>query len=685
MVNNIKKFALKLWHVTETTVSKQELELNKVIWLAVGVGLASLPHWQRLAIWIPISHVSLLLARLYIPYKWPSLWTKQKNIINLVRLLLMVAGVVGVYSSYGSLAGRDVGVALLVLLAGFKIFESKSKRDFYISSYLGYFLIITNFFYTQTIPTATYMMFVVVIMTAGLIGFNDTEQQLTLLKRFKLSGTLLIQAIPILLILFLFFPRISGPLWGLPNDAYTGITGIDDKISPGTISNLVQSNEVAFRVKFEDDNIPSQSKLYWRGPILWQTDGLEWTTGEEHSRQEVSKIEFSGDPIHYDITIEPSNKKWLFGLEMVSELPKGTFFTPDLQLKTRKPILTRQAFSLTSYSNYRLNNEKNPELDRALLLPEHYHPKTREFARKLKNDFNEPSLILKATIDWLKKENFIYTLTPPIPTVDPVDEFLFNSKQGFCEHFASAFTVLMRAAGIPARIVIGYQGGEINPLGNYLIVRQRDAHAWVEVWLENRGWVRIDPTSISSPIRINEGINNAIPDVLIDIPLGLNKDSTALRVWHRLRNTIDMVNYQWAQWVLGYGPERQQMFMQYLGFGFIEWKTLTMYLFILLGIIVAAITFIIFKKSPKTTEPARKYYDIFCRKMARIELARSAHEGPIDFAERISTKRQDLENEIWNITNLYVLVRYKSDNNKLQNLKAAIKSFTPAKETRTTS
>ncbi len=648
------------------------------MWLAIGVALASFPHWQRLPLWIPISHISLLAARLYIPYQFPTLWSQRKGTINIIRLILMFSGVVAVYSSYGSLAGRDVGVALLVLLAGFKIFESDSKRDFYISSYLGYFLVITNFFYTQTIPTASYMMFIIIIMTTGLIVFNDTERQLTTFKRFKLSTTLIIQAIPLLLVLFILFPRINGPLWGIPKDAFTGITGIDDEISPGSISNLAQSNSVAFRVTFEDE-IPKKSKLYWRGPILWQTDGLVWTTGEDKTLQEVSKIEFSGKPIRYDVTIEPSNKKWLFGLEMVSKLPDKTYFTPDFQLKTHKPILNRQAFSLTSYSNYRLNNEKSPDLERALVLPESYHPKTRELASKLRDEYKEPALIVKAALNWLKRENFIYTLTPPTPTQDAIDEFLFDSKQGFCEHFATAFAVLMRAAGIPTRIVIGYQGGEINPLGNYLIVRQYDAHAWTEVWLENRGWVRTDPTSIASPIRVNEGINNAMPDALINIPLGLDKNETAYRLWKRMRNTVDMVNYQWSQWVLGYGPERQKLFMKNIGFDSINWKELTLYLFICLGIIVAAITIYIFRKTPKTTEPAKKYYDIFCKKMAKAGVPRKSYEGPVDYAQRISSTRQDLKDEAQYITNLYILIRYCSNNNKLLKLKAAIKSFTPPK------
>jgi len=658
----------------------QQLQINKVAWLALGVALASLPHWQRLPFWIPLSHAFLLVARLYIPYQFSKFWSERKGTINIIRLVLMFAGVVGVYASYGSLAGRDVGVALLVLLAGFKIFESNTKRDFFISTYLGYFLIITNFFYTQTIPTATYMMLVITIMTAGLIGFNDTEQQLTLYGRFKLSITLLFQAIPILLVLFILFPRINGPLWGLPKDAFTSVTGITDEMTPGTISNLVQSNEIAFRVTFEDQ-IPEQSKLYWRGPVLWHTDGNKWTPGQARVNREPADIEFIGEPVNYDITIEPSNKKWLFGLEMVSKPPAKTFFTNDYQLKTRQSIQARKAFKLSSYSNYFINKDENYYLERSLALPDTFHPKTRELASNLRDEYKKPSLIIEAALQWLKKQSFVYTLTPPLTDGDTVDDFLFNTRQGFCEHYASAFTVLMRAAGVPARVVAGYQGGEVNPIGNYLIVRQHDAHAWTEVWLENRGWVRVDPTSIISPIRVNEGMNIAMPDAIIDIPLGLDKNGTALRLWQRMRNAVDMVNYKWAQWVLGYGPELQKRFLKQLGIYVVDWKGLTVYLFILLGIIVAAITIIIFKGTPKSNDPARKYYDIFCKKMAQTGLPRKAYEGPVDFAERISTIRKDLKKETQHITNLYILIRYYSDNRNLYKLKAAIKSFSPTKIT----
>lgn len=648
-----------------------------LIWLAAGILLAGLPHWQRLPIWIPVVHLSLLFARLYIPYHFSLFWTQRQALINLVRLFIMAGGVAGVYGSYGSLTGRDVGIALLIVLAGLKIFESKTTRDFYISAYLGYFLVITNFFYTQTIPTALYMLFVIIIMTTALVNFNDTERQFSFPASLKFSSGLILQSIPILLVLFILFPRVQGPLWGLPEDAHAGITGINDQMTPGTISKLVQSSEVAFRVTFED-TIPQQSELYWRGPVLSQTDGRKWTAEPADRTRAPSPVTFNGEVTNYELTIEPSNKRWLFGLDMIENAPEGAYITHDRQLKTRKPIHSRKVYNLTSYSNYYFDKEQDDNFERALALPKISHQQTRDFGLSLREQYNQPELIVKAALDWFKSENFVYTLKPPLITGDMVDDFLFNTRQGFCEHYAAAFTVIMRSAGIPARVVTGYQGGEVNPIGNYLIVRQHHAHAWTEVWLDEQGWIRVDPTSVIS-VRVSDGIEDALPDAVINIPLNLQNNTLAVNLWQRLRNTVDLVNYQWAQWVLGYGPARQQQLLQKLGFDSIDWKKMTFALFIVLGVIVAIIAIYIFTKSSKVSDPAKRYYDIFCKKMAKLGLPRKSFEGPLEFAQRTSSVRQDLQNDIQKITELYILIRYRSNHEKLQQLKAETRSFSPGK------
>ncbi len=646
-------------------------------WLALAILLAGLPHWPRLPIWLPLMHIALLAARLYLPYRFARFWRARQSLIMLLRLLLAGAGAIGIYVAYGALTGRDAGIALLLMLAGLKIFESRTGRDFYVAACLGYFLVITNFFYDQAMHTAVYMFLVIIILTACLINFNDVQQRLGPAQRLKLSARLIMQSIPVLIVLFVLFPRVNGPLWGLPEDAHTGVSGIDDQMTPGAISRLVESDEVAFRVTFAGD-IPPPARLYWRGPVLWQTDGRKWTPGWQ--RPGPANARFSGEPISYEVIQEPTNKHWLFGLELVAGqpgLPEKTYLTGDHQFKSSEPLKRRGNYALSSYPDYYLGVRSTRELEAALRLPAGYHAETRAFGRELRARHAEPERLVRAVLDWFKNENFVYTLTPPLLTGDSVDDFLFDTRLGFCEHYAASFAVLMRAAGIPARVVTGYQGGEINPLGDYLIVRQRHAHAWTEVWLGDKGWTRVDPTSVISA-RIDEGIENTIPEAIISMPLNLEKNRWAAGLWQGLRNTVDIVNYRWSQWVLGYGPERQQLLLQRIGFGNVDWKKLTFAMLALVAALILILAFYLFTGFTRPEDPARRYYGVFCRKMAKTGLPRKSHEGPDAYARRLYAERQDLQDDIQTITDLYILIRYRSDSGQLAALKAAVRSFSPA-------
>ena len=277
------------------------------------------------------------------------------------------------------------------------------------------------------------------------------------------------------------------------------------------------------------------------------------------------------------------------------------------------------------------------------------------------------------------EEEFYYTLTPPLLLQDSVDEFLFQTRQGFCEHYAAAFAILMRAANIPTRIVTGYQGGTINPIDNYMVIRQRDAHAWTEVWLGTRGWVRVDPTSAVAPARIMEGIDSALPDSLITIPLGLQNNAIARDIWRRVRNTFDAFNNRWNLWVLGYNTKRQHMLLNRIGFGELDWQGLTLWLFLAVTLILLAISFLLFKQKTIDTDKARALYDKFCLRMTRLGIKRYAHEGPLDFANRAVLKRMDLAGKIQEITDLYAIVRYGGEKDSLGLLKQCVEAFKPIK------
>ena len=591
-----------------------------------------------------------------------------------LRQLAMVAALIGVYSHYGTLAGRDAGVALLVVLSGFKVLESRTPRDFYIGCFLGYFLVITNFLYTQTIPTALFMCLVISIITACLVTRNDTGKQLSIPARLRLSGALLLQALPIMLVFFLLFPRVPGPLWGLPRDANTGRTGLDDEMAPGSVSQLILSDAVAFRAKFSGLT-PEPDQLYWRGPVLWFSDGRKWTTGRGQSGRDPAPMNSYGTPLRYEITMEPTGKHWLFPLEMPAYIPEDSYLSADFQLKTKLPLRERNRYTLISYTNFRIGTDHPAELQRALQLPAGKHKKTLELARTWRQESNTPGQIIDRTLQWFSREKFYYTLTPPLIGGDSVDEFLFSTRQGFCEHYASAFVTLMRAAGIPARVVTGYLGGELNPVGDYLIVRQRDAHAWAEVWLGEEGWRRIDPTAAVSPARISEGIESALPDSIIDIPLGLENNVIARDLWQRFNNIRDAINYRWNEWVVGYGHRRQIQFLGQFGMGEADWRGMTVGLMAATAVIVLCIAVRLFGQRSTSADPAGRAYDQFCNKLARQGMVRHLSEGPVDFARRVSISRADLDQDVNRITSLYVDIRYGSQAHGLKSLQQQIRKF----------
>jgi transglutaminase-like putative cysteine protease len=286
---------------------------------------------------------------------------------------------------------------------------------------------------------------------------------------------LLLQAIPLMLVLFLLFPRIQGPLWGLPHDAHAGLSGLSDNMSPGSLNSLILSDAVAFRAAFRG-RIPEAKALYWRGPVLWDYDGRTWTAPRfVFNANELP----SGEPtIEYTVTLEPHNKRWLFALEMPTQRPPRAVATRDMQLLSATPVRSRMRYDMSSQLQAAYGAEDGESiLQRALQLPEGYNPRTLDHAKELRRKYRDDRQLVSAVLTDFRNENFVYTLSPPLLGQHAVDEFLFDTRRGFCEHYASAFTVLMRAVGIPARVVTGYQGGQVNPVGDYVLIRQADAHA----------------------------------------------------------------------------------------------------------------------------------------------------------------------------------------------------------------
>lgn len=642
---------------------------DRTLWIAGSLALVLLPHAHRMPFWVTLGFVLLAFWRIEhvvrgtpLPGRW-------------MRVALSLAIVLGVYASYGTLFGRNAGIAALSILAGMKLLEMDTLRDAYAAVFLGLFLVITNFLYSQTIPTGIYMVLVVIVLTAALTAINSSSSGLRVKQRLLHSGTLLVQALPLMLVLFVLFPRIPGPLWGLPKDAHSATSGLSDSMSPGTISQLGLSSAVAFRVEF-DGPPPPPSKLYWRGPVFTHTDGRNWSGTEMFLNRRLPEIHPRGEPVRYTLTLEPHQQHWIFALDVPGTLQRNMRVSDDYQLVSTTRVQERRRYRLGSYIDARITHI-TPEQRRAgLRLPPGAHPKARALATEWRQEAGSDESFMERALLHFRTEPFFYTLRPPLLLGDPVDEFLFQSRRGFCEHYASAFTILMRAGGVPARVVTGYQGGEVNPLGDYLIVRQRDAHAWVEVWMGPRGWVRIDPTAAVSPSRIELGMNAILPAPIGPAAFGLETNESIASLFRGFRHGWDSINNTWNQWVLGYGPARQKEFLAGVGLDATNWKTLGASLLACIIVIMLAVALWLIRRRP-AADPLVRAYARFCKKVARLGIKRRPAEGPSAYAERVCGLHPGLSGSVRRITDLYVDIRYAEAGGDVRDLRKAVATFRP--------
>jgi transglutaminase-like putative cysteine protease len=603
--------------------------------LLASTVLVLLPHTVHLPLWVTLLCGATLL--------WRAALTLlgRRMPANLLLVPLAVAAMAGVLQTYHTVLGRDAGVAMLVLLVAFKMLEMHARRDLFVVVFLCFFLVLTNFFYSQSIGTALLMLVSIVALLTTQLSFQLTGARPPLRTRLLMGAKILALAAPLAALGFVLFPRVDGPLWGLPDDAHGARTGLSDTMAPGQFSNLAQSDDPAFRVKF-DGAPPAQQQLYWRGPVLGAYDGHTWTRLLPHLRPSRSApagqdVKVRGQALRYTVTMEPSNTRWLFALEIprvVPQLSSGlASVTPELELQASSPVRERIRYELASYLNFSL--QADTTLENAyqwLLLPYGRNPRALAAGQRLREKHPEPVQRVQAVLRQFATGGYAYTLEPPLLGIDAVDEFLYTTRAGFCEHYAGAFVFLMRAAGIPARVVTGYQGGELNPLDGYFTVRQSDAHAWSEVWLPRMGWVRIDPTAAVAPDRVQRSLANALP---APAPFGLaglgrlmqpDPDSLLARV----RYAIGAANNSWNQWVLNYSPQRQHALMETLQENLVGWRSAAL-------LALACLVLLIGRKFSRQSriDPIDKLYSALCHRLAQLGLPRAADEGPTAYAARV--------------------------------------------------
>lgn len=646
---------------------------DPAFWATIPLIVVLLPHFQRFPLWIPVIIFALVIWRISainklnrLPRKW-------------VLFAIIILASIGTVFNYGTLFGKNAGTAILAVLLAVKSLESRKQRDYMLLIGLSFFLVVTNFLFSQGIPTVIFMLFIVLLLIVSMISINENHAAIHLKEKTKLASIYILQAFPLMLILFVLVPRIPGPIWKLPDDAKTGRTGLSESMSPGNISQLIQSNEVAFRVLFKDE-IPPQEKLYWRALVLWYFDGRSWEIGEQN-RNPRPTLEAFGKAVEYNITLEPHSKKWLFALDMPIAGPNDSVYNNNFLLRAQHNIESLYKYDVKSHLNYIIEHELSIwEKNAGLFFPEDANLKTIALGRKWKKQFSHPEDIIKHALTKFNKENYKYTLRPPLTLgFNPVDQFLFDTQQGFCEHYSSAFTLLMRAAGIPARVILGYQGGDLNPLNNYLSVRQSDAHAWSEVWLENKGWVRVDPTAAIAPERIEQNLDAAIGENEYR-PLHMHLNTGIFR---SIKLYWDAIDNGWKQWVIGYDSKLQNKLLSAILNKKITTGDMTILLIVCLAIATIIITFIIFSNSSeKTKDPVLIIYNRFCKKLSKKGITREAYEGPVDFSIRAGTYFPEQKNTINLITQIYINFRFKSKGNpdQLNKMKLLVKKMNLRRE-----
>jgi transglutaminase-like putative cysteine protease len=647
-------------------------------WLIAAVVSVILPHVLRMPLWLTGLCAACMVGRVLI---WQGRMSLPSN-----RMKMSVVGAMAVLIvvQFGrDVFSTDATVGVLLVGITLKMLEMHQRRDVLMVIYLCYFTVVAEFIYSQSIPIAVYMGLSVAIITSALMSLHQTQESQQPWRTFKLSGVILLQSVPLMAAFFLLFPRIS-PLWSVPLQTNNGTTGLSENMSPGDIGELARSAEVAFRVKFTGES-PDYSELYWRAITMDEFNGRQWRRAFPMAQSQFlgpnpnqtadwfTNIDYRGRAYDYNVILEPTYENWIYTLQMPQIHDDRMLMRRDYQIDSVRRVTQRYTYDARSYLDFATDTTDPGPGGRSRLraLPQQGNTRAKAFATELRATVSSDEDFINAVLANFRNENFFYTLSPPTLGDNPVDEFLFDTRKGFCEHFASSFTFLMRAVGIPARVVTGYMGGEYNPYDGTLTVRQYDAHAWSEVWIQSKGWVRVDPTAAVAPQRVQQGSNTALQQeaAFMDdevFTLMRFRDSQML---NDLRLQMERIDYAWNRFVLNYDQDMQFRLFNSL-FGVVTQMKIVL---AVVGFMLAVTVFValtVFRKSIRSPlPPATRYYLHFCDYMASIGFARRKGESPSQYLERIGRQQPQWYDELERITQEFTALAYSGETPDPQRLK----------------
>lgn len=651
---------------------------KSMYWVIATLTVAALPQLALMPFHLVMACVLPVLWRILAQAKqWPPLpsW---------VRFTAVGLGLASLAVSYGGLFGRRASVSLLTVMLALKLLECHRIRDARLVVSFSFFLCTTQFLFTQGLLMPLYGAATVLIGLVALAQLQRVEafsnktatptSSAPLLAELGFSLRLLLLALPICIVFFVLFPRWGTPLWGVPETTLDARSGLSDSMSPGSIENLFMDDSTAFRVEFSG-NAPDQSELYWRGPVFWRYDGRTWSSSFYGRSIEAPRLPEETDTSwRYSVQLEPNERNWLFALDYPTGPPRDAKITLDFQLLRRQPVTQLMHYSMVSNPDF----TDSPELQAtirnlALELPAGLNPKTREMMEQWRRETPQDGALIQRVLAWFNTEPFHYALNAPLLGSQAIDSFLFDTRTGYCEHYAAAFTVMMRMAGIPTRIVTGYQGGWYNAAADYFLIRQSDAHAWSEVWLEGRGWTRIDPTAAVSPLRVERGSIEAMdqPRHLLDFN------------WIRtLRNSLDAMEKRWNTLVIEYNHQSQSKLFEGLGMDQMRPIGLITLLFASLAVLaVVLLPLLLRTRGPGSRDPLQPVWQKFLKRLQRAGFRTRPSQGASELAAAASVELPEHAENIQRISDLYNRFRYAPEPPALQELRQAVRRFKPKRST----
>ena len=640
---------MKAESMKKKKVNIYTLSNKQVFWILLSVIIAVIPHFPRLPIWFPVLLIIVASIR------WLTNIKKIKPLPSFFVAFLTIFVFLAIIYFQGFMLNREISVTVLTTMTVLKLLETWEKRDAWMVVTLCYFVILTRFFYSQDMLLVFYLLSSVVIITHTLFVLQHNQPENIFQKReIKQTFGLLLAGIPLAALFFLFFPRLGSPIWGSPDFFGEGVTGISEDMSPGSISNLFDDDSTAFRVVFEGE-IPENSQLYWRGPVMWDFDGYTWTRkkGGMYVKRPSSFAD-SGFISKYEIELEPTGQNFLFALDYPYSIPSEAQLLSDSQMMSNNKINQLRHYTITSvlkpYNPYELLSFEN--IARLKALPKGYNPKTIELINGWKKQNITPEAMISRALSMFRNDEFYYSYSPPLLQGNTIDQFLFETRSGFCEHYASAFTFMMRAAGLPARVVTGYQGGILNK--DYVLVKQSDAHAWSEVWVKDKGWLRVDPTAAVSPLRVEYGSQAIMSE---------NARNWLDSEWTRkMGERYDALRHKWNKWVRDYNAVKQKALFEVFGFDSQDGKSIAIILgVIMIGTTVLVLLFLFITRPKRQLLAYDKEFNKFLKIFAKRGLEKPEGQGVMQFTELAAENYPNLKTEITNFARLYLKLRFGKD------------------------